>query len=374
MKIVLAPDSFKGSLNAPEACRALEAGARRVFPQAKFVSIPLADGGEGTLDALLVATGGSKRTQMVRGPLGAPVEAHWGILPDGRAVIEMAQASGLGLVPPEQRDALVASSFGTGQLIKAALDAGCRSILVGIGGSATTDGGIGALNALGLYARDDRNRELPPGGGALERLATLDTKFFDARVAKADFTLLCDVTNPLFGTNGAAHIYARQKGASCADIEQLDKGLQHLATVSADFTGADCSSHAGAGAGGGLAFGLLAFCNAQIRSGSEVVLEANEFAAKIVDADLIVTGEGTIDAQTLNGKTIFGACAIAKTHNVPVIAIAGAVNLDTTQMNSMGLLCAFSLTNGPCTLDYCLENAAQLLSDEAERVLRLWHR
>ena len=372
MKIVLAPDSFKGSLSAVEACRALELGARRVFPQAQFLSIPLADGGEGTLDALPLGAGGRARKKEVRGPLGAPVEAHWGILPDGQAIIEMAQASGLGLVPLNTRNALSASSFGTGQLIKAALDAGCRSIILGVGGSATTDGGVGALAALGLYARDERDRELPPGGGALERLATLDLRFFDSRVAKTSFTVLCDVSNPLYGANGAAHVYAAQKGASPTEIARLDAGLRNYSRVATELDGRDNSSCAGAGAAGGMGFGMMSFCGAQMRSGIDVVLETTQFAEKIADADLILTGEGSIDAQTLNGKTISGVCRIAKFHGVPVVAFGGTVKISGAQMNDLALTSAFSLADGPGDLKYCIENAALLLGNAAEHALRLW--
>ena len=374
MKIVLAPDSFKGSLRAVEACHALEEGAKRVFPHAEFIRIPLADGGEGTLDALLMGANGRMRTQIVRGPLGDPVEARWGILPDGRAVIEMAQACGLDLVQREKRDALAASSFGVGQLINAALNAGCRSVILGIGGSATTDGGIGALSALGLYARDKRDRELPPGGGGLEHLQTLDLKFFDSRVANTGFTVLCDVTNPLCGPTGAAQIYGAQKGANSAEIEQLDAGLRHLAKVTEDFVGRDNSSHAGAGAAGGMGFAMLAFCGAQIHSGIDIILEVTGFAEKINNADLILTGEGALDAQTLNGKTISGACRIAQIQKIPVVAIGGTVRLSGTQMNDLGLLSAFSLTEGPCNLNFCVEHATMLLTNATERALRLYNR
>ncbi len=373
MKIVLAPDSFKGSMSAPQVCDALEAGARRVFPDAEFVSIPLADGGEGTLDALLAGAGGRKKSCVVRGPLGEAVEAHWGILPDGRAVIEMAQASGLDLVAPARRNALTASSFGTGQLIKAALDSGCREIIVGIGGSATTDGGIGALTALGLCARDSRDRVLPYGGAALVSLATLDPKFLDARLAKCAFTVLCDVTNSLHGTNGAAYVYGAQKGASVAEIEQLDAALKHYADITARFIGRDNRDAAGAGAAGGMGFGMLSFCNAQMRSGIDVILEATQFAGKIKGADLLLTGEGALDAQTLNGKTVAGACHLARHAGVAAIAFGGAVRLSGPHMDELGLLSAFSLTDGPRDLDFCMNRGADLLADSVERALRLWN-
>ena len=372
MKIALAPDSFKGSLSAPQVCRALEIGARRVYPTAEFIAVPLADGGEGTLDVLMTGTDGRLKTCPVRGPLGETVEAHWGILPDGRAVIEMAQASGLQLIEPGQRDALAASTFGTGQLIKAALDAGCRDIIVAIGGSATTDGGLGALNALGLYARDERDRVLAAGGGALKDLVALDPKFLDARLQKTKFTVLCDVNNPLYGPDGAAHIYAAQKGADAAETERLDAGLRCLAEVTANLVGHDYSSHAGAGAAGGLGFGLLAFCQAELSSGISVVLEATQLEQKIAGADLVLTGEGTLDAQTLHGKTVAGICRLARAHRVPVIALGGAVRLNGMQMDELGLVAAFSLCDGPRTLKFCVGNSASLLADATERALRVW--
>ena len=372
MKIVLAPDSFKGSLSAPQVCRAMEAGARRVFPASDFVSLPLADGGEGTLDALMSGADGLVKTCVVRGPLGDSVEARWGILPSGQAVIEMAQASGLGLVAPHRRDALAASSFGTGQLIKAALDAGCRDIIVAVGGSATTDGGVGALNALGLHARDARSRALPPGGGALAQVASLDLRFLDPRLAKTNFVVLCDVTNPLYGLNGAAYVYAAQKGADAGQIEQLDAALHHYADVAAVLVGHDHSSHAGAGAAGGIGFALLAFCGATMKSGIEVVLESTQFVERIVGADLILTGEGALDVQTLSGKTIAGACRLARQQDIPIVAIGGAVRLNGQQMNELGIISAFSLVDAPRDLEFCVDNAELLLTNATERILRLW--
>ena len=372
MKIVIAPDSFKGSLTAVEACAALREGARRVFPASEIVSLPLADGGEGTLDALLGGARGLVKTRRVRDPLGRPVEARWGILPDGRAIIEMAQASGLALVPSGERDAPQASSYGTGQLIGAALDAGCRQFLLAIGGSATTDGGLGALTALGLRAFDARERVLEPGGAALAQLARLDFKFFDARLAKTSFTILCDVTNPLHGPNGAAHIYAAQKGASPAQIEILDDALQHYAAIVANSIGKDEAHRPGTGAAGGIGFSLLAFCDAKLNSGVETILEATRFSELITDADLILTGEGSLDAQTLNGKTIAGVCRTARTQGVPVIAFGGSIHLTGTQMNDLGLLSAFSLADGPQSLEFCVKNSATLLANSAERALRLW--
>ena len=371
MKIVLAPDSFKGSLSSPKVCEAMRNGARRVFSDAKFEICPLADGGEGTLDALLAATGGWAKTKRVRGPLGQSVEANWGILPDGKTVVEMAQASGLTLICSEKRDAKAASSFGTGQLIKAALESGSREILVGLGGSATTDGGAGALSALGAIFRDENEVVLPPGGAALAKLHTIDLRFFDARVKKAQITILCDVQNPLCGENGAAHVYGPQKGAQPADVLELDAALSNFARVAREM-GRDFDQIPGAGAAGGLGFGLMAFCGAQTRSGIEAILETTDFAAKLSGADLVLTGEGALDSQTLSGKTIAGVCRTAKMQNVPVIALGGKVELSGAQMDELGLQSACSICDGPRDLNYCLKNAAALMENATERVLRLW--
>ena len=372
MKIVVAPDSFKGSMTALQACQAMTGGARRVFPAAEIVELPLADGGEGTLDVVLDAGAGRIFSKVVRGALGENQAARWGILPDGRAVIEMAQVCGLTLSPPDQRDALRASTYGVGQLTKAALDAGCREIILAIGGSATTDGGLGALSALGLRARDKRERALAPGGGALTSLQTLDARFLDARLQRARFTVLCDVANPLHGPHGAAHSYGPQKGATPADVEILDRGLEKFADVVARKTGHDKRQTPGAGAAGGIAFGFMAYCNAQLRSGIEIVLEIQNFDAQSQNAELILTGEGAIDAQTLNGKTVAGVCRIARANQVPVIAFGGAVKLSGAQMDELGLLSACVLADGARTLPFCINNGATLLSDAVERGLRVW--
>ncbi len=372
MKIVCAPDSFKGSLSALQVCHALQNGARRVFPGAEFELCPLADGGEGTLEALVQSAGGFFKTERVQNPLGAPIEAKWGILPDGKAVIEMAQASGLTLIAPEQRDARSASTFGVGQLIKAALRAGCREILVGIGGSATTDGGAGALSALGAHFRDENDVVLPPGGASLARLATIDLRFVEPKLERAQITLLCDVTNPLCGDFGAARVYGPQKGASSEDVEVLDAALLHFAQIAAQKLGFDFANQSGAGAAGGLAFGLMAFCGAKARSGIEVVLEAANFEEKLRGANLVLTGEGAVDAQTLAGKAVAGVCRAARLQNVPVVAFGGKVDLSGAQMDELGLESAFSIADGPRELDFCIANAATLLENATERALRLW--
>ncbi|RYG69634.1 glycerate kinase [bacterium] len=367
MKIVLAPDSFKGSLSAIEACNAMHRAATRVFPDASFELCPLADGGEGTLDALLAATGGYAKTVRVRGPLGESVEARWGILPDGKGVIEMAQASGLTLVPPEKRDAKAASTWGTGQLIGAALIANCREILVGLGGSATTDGGAGALSALGARFRDERDVVLRDGGAALAKLHTIDLRFFDERLKRVSFTVLSDVTNPLCGPQGSAPIYGPQKGAAPEDVEVLDAALSQFAALTHQKLGLDVSNEKGAGAAGGLGFGLMAYCHATVRSGIEAVLEVAGFEEKAEGADLVITGEGALDAQTLHGKTIAGVCRATK---APVIAFGGKVSLSQSQMQELGLQGAYAIADETRDLAYSMENAAHLLEAKVEAVLK----
>ena len=372
MRFVIAPDSFKGSLSSVEASAAIKNGVLRVFPDAEIVAIPLADGGEGTLDALLAATDGIRKIARVRGPLDEEIEANWGILPNGSAVIEIAQACGLNLTPPEKRDAWRASSFGVGQLILAALNAGCRRFLIGLGGSATTDGASGALSALGARFFDQNGVVLPLGGGFLGNLAQIDLKYLDSRLEKCEFTLLCDVQSPLCGENGAAHIYGSQKGASTQQIERLDAALSHFADLSAQKLSFDCQNENGAGAAGGLGFGLMAFLGAQPQSGIEAVLQATQFEEKLAGADLVLTGEGTLDAQTLSGKAVAGVCRAAKLQNVPVLAFGGTIALSGAQMDELGLLSAFCLADGPRELDFCLQNGAQLLENAVERALRIW--
>lgn len=349
----------------------MEKGVQRVFPQAEIIRAPLADGGEGTLEALTADGQAQVRARRVHDPLDGFVEAKWAFLADGRGVVEMAQASGLPLIPVERRNAKAASSYGTGQLIKAALDAGCREILVGIGGSATTDGGTGALSALGAIFRDEKDIVLPPGGAALTRLKAIDLRFIDKRLEKASITLLCDVTNPLCGENGAAHVYGPQKGASPQDVEILDAGLRQLADVTYNSIHRNYSIESGAGAAGGLGFGLMAFCGAKPRSGIEVVLEATHFAEKLHGTDLVLTGEGALDSQTLQGKTIAGVCREAKSQKVPVIGFGGKVDLSGAQLDALGLQSAFSIVDGPRDLAYCLAHADELIESSVERVLRV---
>lgn len=379
LTILIAPDSLKGSLSASQAAQSLERGTRRALgDDINCLQIPLADGGEGTVETIVKGAGGTLQNAGVRGPLGENVNAHWAILNDGCAVIEMAQASGLTLVNDQKRDALRASSYGTGELICAALDAGCRNLLLGIGGSATTDGGVGALQALGVRFLDTNNNELPPGGAALRDLHRIELDSLDARLRECEITVLCDVTNPLHGSHGAAFIYGPQKGATPPQVQILDEALRNFAVITAQTIGKDYRNVAGAGAAGGIGFGLMSFFGAHLKPGIETVLEVTRFAEKLQNADLVLTAEGSIDAQTLSGKTIAGVCRLAREAKngvgVPVIAFGGAVQLNGTQLDELGLLSAFSLANAPRSLEECLSNADELLAGAAERALRLWQR
>ena len=369
---LLAPDSFKGSLSATQVCAALQRGIQRADSTASVHSIPLADGGEGTLDAVLRARSDATiHRARVQNPLGQTIEAHWARLDENTALIEMAQASGLTLVAPAERDALRASSYGLGQIISAALDAGCRHLLIGIGGSASSDGGSGMLRALGAHFLNSNGEEIENGGGALNELARLDTTNLDARLNDCRIEVLCDVTNPLCGTHGAAQIFAPQKGASPAQVQVLAAGLERWAEVAQQLLGHDCRTQAGAGAAGGVGFALLAFANAQLTPGIERVLDIADFNSHLARAAYVLSGEGSLDEQTLNGKTLAGVCRRAQTARVPVIAFAGQVQLNGAQLDELGLLSAFSLANGALSLQECVDNADELLSACVERVVRL---
>lgn len=375
---VLAPDSMKGSLSALSACAAMELGVQRAvrgMPH-KCSTVPLADGGEGTVDALVQAVGGEERTETVSGPLGKLVQAKWGVLQEGQVVIEMAQASGLTLVPKGYYRPREASSYGTGQLIRAALDSGYRDLLIGIGGSATSDGGAGMLQALGARLLDSNGQELPPGGAALLQLAQIDLAYLDTRLKETQVTVLCDVDNPLCGSNGAAYIFGPQKGATPSDVKEIDAALSHFAHISAMATGCDLREAKGAGAAGGMGFALMTFLNAQLKSGIDVVMETTQMRQKLETADLVLTAEGSIDAQTLRGKALAGvarAASVAKNgEGVPVIAFGGTVQLTRDELQQLGILVALPLPDAPLSLDQCIQRASELLANAAERAVRLW--
>jgi len=375
MKIVLAPDSFKGSLTAAEVCTAMAEGIRRFLPDAEIVSVPMADGGEGTVQSLADATGGHFVTETVSGPLGEPVDARFGILGDRlTAVIEMAAASGLPLVPQDRRDPSKTTTYGTGELIEAALDRGCRTIIVGIGGSATTDAGAGMAQALGakLLASDGNELVCGCSGGGLAQLASIDLSGLDPRIADTTFRVACDVDNPLYGERGAAYVYGPQKGADAEMVEQLDAALRNFSQVVEHDLKMAVAEIPGAGAAGGLGAGLVAFCGARLEPGVDIVLEAIDLLGKAEGADLIVTGEGAIDYQTAFGKAPSGAVRIAEQIGCPNIVIAGGVDLDANQLHEEGFGPLFSICNTAMTLQEAMEPqmARKLLALAAEEAVR----
>ena len=373
MKIVIAPDSFKDSLSAQGVAEAIALGLAQVWPQATLIKCPMADGGEGTVESILAACEGELRRTRVRGPLGAPVDAAWGWLPHNRtAIIEMAEASGLQLVPPGQRDACISSTFGTGELIRAALDAGAQRVILAIGGSATNDGGAGAMQALGVKLLDAQNQSLVPGGLALAQLARLDLSGLDRRLADVRFDIAADVNNPLCGPHGASAIFGPQKGASPAQVVQLDQALGHFAKLCAQALGKDVRDEPGSGAAGGLGFAAKAFLGAQFQAGVEVVAELVGLAEAVKDADLVITGEGRFDAQTLRGKTPFGVARIAKRYAVPVIVIAGTLGEGYQELYQHGIDAAFAVTSGPMTLEQACAEAPRLLRERATDIARVW--
>lgn len=372
-RIIVAPDSFKESLSAPEVAAAIVKGIKRVLPTVETVTIPMADGGEGLTSTLVTTTGGQIKTATVTGPLGTPVQASWGILGDGRtAVVEMAQASGLPLVPQDKRDPLATTTTGTGELILEALDAGCRQLIVGIGGSATNDGGAGMAQALGVKLLDTGGNLIPPGAAGLELLARIETDTLDSRIKNVNIQVACDVDNPLCGPRGASAVYGPQKGATPEMVTRLDAALAHLATVIARDLGKDIHDLPGAGAAGGLGAGLVAFLDANLRRGIDLVMEALGLEVTLeAGADLVITGEGEINHQTAYGKVPTGVARVASKYNIPVVALAGSIGEGANVVYNHGIKSFMSIVPRPVPLSYCMENAAELLADAAERLIRL---
>ena len=372
MRVVIAPDSYKGSVSAVGVAAALERGVLRVFPQAEVRKIPIADGGEGTVEALVTATGGEMKQARVRGPLGESVEACWGILGDGQtAVIEMAAASGLPLVPPDRRDPRITTTYGTGELIRAALDAGLRRIIIGIGGSATNDGGTGMAQALGAKFLALDGAELLPGGGALARLATIDLSGLDPRLTETEITVACDVDNPLCGQRGASAVFGPQKGATPAMVAELDAALGHFAGCAQAATGRNVAELAGAGAAGGLGAGLLFFTPAKLRPGVEIVLEAVKFVDVVKEAAFVITGEGRTDFQTAYGKAPVGVAKVAKQFGVPVFCISGGLGDGADDVLAQGIDATMSICSRPLSLEECMRDGATLIEEAAARLCRI---
>ncbi len=352
---------------------AIARGWRQVFPDADILLRPMADGGEGTVDAVLAATGGERRECQVCDPMGRPVSAHWGWLgEEGGAVLEMAAASGLHRVPKAQRDAIRASSYGTGELIRAALDAGARRIILGLGGSATNDGGAGLLQALGVRFLDASERDLAPGGAALAELARIDPAGLDPRLAGVELLIAADVDNPLCGPRGASRVFDPQKGADAAQVETLDAALAHYAQVAATTLGQDHSDFPGTGAAGGLGFVARAFLGASFRPGIELVAELSGLVEALRGADLLITGEGRLDSQSLYGKTPVGVARLARAAGVPVLALAGSLGERYQDLYDAGIDAAFSLAPGPLSLEQAMAGAAEELQARACDLARLW--
>jgi glycerate kinase len=371
MKVVLAPDKFKGSLSAPEAARAMARGVAAAAPGAALEQVPMADGGEGTVEALVAATGGAFHEAVVTGPLGEPVRARFGMLGDGRtAVIEMAAASGLVLVPRERRDPWQATTRGTGELLLAAIAAGANRVIVGIGGSATNDGGAGLGQALGYRLLDESGRDLEPGGGALARLDRIDSAGRDPRLEGTAVLVACDVVNPLCGPSGASAVYGPQKGASDAMVAALDRNLEHYARVVARDLGCAIRDLPGAGAAGGLGGGLVAFAAGRLEPGVALVIDAVNLARRLQGADLCLTGEGAIDASSAFGKTAVGVARLAQGLGCSTIALAGTIGPGAEAVLAEGIDAYFSLCPGPIALEEAMTHTALLLERVTAQAVR----
>lgn len=371
-KAVIAMDSFKGSLTALEACRAVETGFRRSGGDWELELVPMADGGEGTADGLIRACGGQRVTLPATGVFGEPVEGYYGLIHGGTtAVVETAAVSGIAGIPETELNPLEATTYGTGQLLRAALEQGIRNLIIGFGGSATTDGGMGALQALGVRFYDRDGGELGRGGKEMERAVRMDVSGLIPAAREARFTFACDVENPLYGPTGAAAVFGPQKGASPAMVDRLDQGLRNLAAVIYRDTGRDIAAVPGAGAAGGLAGGLLSVLNADMVSGFQVLCDAAGLETKISGADLAVTGEGKTDDQTACGKLVCRLGDLAKRHGVPAVCISGTVLPCARNLYDHGITALFSAADRPMGLDSAMENAALLLENAAENVARL---
>ena len=372
MKIVIAPDSFKESMTAKEACEAIEKGMKIALPNAEFIKVPMADGGEGTTQSLVDATEGKMYFVETTGPLGEKVKSKFGILGNGEiAVLEMASTSGLELVPREKRNPMITTTYGTGELIKKAMDMGAKTILIGIGGSATNDGGAGMIQALGGKLLDENGKQISFGGGELSKIKKIDLSELDSRIKNIKFIAACDVQNPLTGETGAANVFGRQKGATEEMVKILDNNLKHYAELIRKDVKVDVENIPGAGAAGGLGAGLMAFLNAELRKGIDIVVEYSKLEEKIKGADFVITGEGSIDSQTRFGKTPYGVVSVAKKYGVPNITLAGNVSKDIEILYDYGFDAIFSITQGVDNLDNALKNGKVNLEKTAENIARL---
>ena len=372
MKIIIAPDSFKESMTAKEACEAIEKGMKIALPNAEFIKVPMADGGEGTTQSLVDATEGKMYFVETTGPLGEKVKSKFGILGNGEiAVLEMASTSGLELVPREKRNPMITTTYGTGELIKKAMDMGAKTILIGIGGSATNDGGAGMIQALGGKLLDENGKQISFGGGELSKIKKIDLSELDSRIKNIKFIAACDVQNPLTGETGAANVFGRQKGATEEMVKNLDNNLKHYAELIRKDVKVDVENIPGAGAAGGLGAGLMAFLNAELRKGIDIVVEYSKLEEKIKGADFVITGEGSIDSQTRFGKTPYGVVSVAKKYGVPNITLAGNVSKDIEILYDYGFDAIFSIMQGVDNLDNALKNGKVNLEKTAKNIARL---
>ena len=369
MNILVAPDSFKDSLPAHEVSRIIAKAISNVIPHATIRQIPISDGGEGLLKALVTPLQGTLVSLRVKDPLHRTIDACYGLIDQGQtAIIEMAKASGLELLSIEERNPLITSTYGTGQLIKDALDKGCTKIIIGLGGSATNDGGMGMIKALGGLFLDQHQQEIGEGGGALDTLHSVDLKGLDKRLHQVEICCACDVSNPLTGASGASYVYAKQKGASEAMLAVLDRNLSNYAAVIKDSLNKDLEHVPGTGAAGGTAMGLLACLGAKLTPGITLITELLQLEKHIKEAQLVVTGEGRIDAQTLHGKTIMGIANLAKKEKVPVLVFTGGIGHGISEIYDKGVTSIFSIVNAPMSLETAITNAAQLLETSVTNV------
>ena len=371
MKILVAPQEFKGSISALSVAEAAKTGVMRVFPEAEVVLCPVADGGDGTLETLVEVSGGEVRTCSVQNPIGETITAQWGAMGDGvTAVIEMARTSGLALLSLDERDPLNSSTFGLGQAILEALNQGFRKFIVGIGGSATNDAGAGMAQALGATLLNAEGKSIPFGGAALADLRSIDISKMDTRIENSQFMVACDVSNPLTGDEGASAVYGPQKGATPEMVAQLDNALLNFAEIVKKDIGKNVSEISGAGAAGGLGAGMLAFMGAELKAGVDIVLETVQLREKLSDVDLVITGEGGMDFQTVYNKAPIGVARIAGEFNIPTIAIAGLLGQNFTVVHDHGIRAATSIVDGPISLEESSERASELISNSVEESLR----
>ena len=371
MKILVAPQEFKGSISALSVAEAAETGVMRVFPEAEVVLCPVADGGDGTLETLVEVSGGEVRTCSVQNPIGETITAQWGAMGDGvTAVIEMARTSGLALLSLDERDPLNSSTFGLGQAILEALNQGFRKFIVGIGGSATNDAGAGMAQALGATLLNAEGKSIPFGGAALADLRSIEISKMDTRIENSQFMVACDVSNPLTGDEGASAVYGPQKGATPEMVAQLDNALLNFAEIVKKDIGKNVSEISGAGAAGGLGAGMLAFMGAELKAGVDIVLETVQLREKLSDVDLVITGEGGMDFQTVYNKAPIGVARIAGEFNIPTIAIAGLLGQNFTVVHDHGIRAATSIVDGPISLEESSERASELISNSVEESLR----